>query len=59
MTTNPPTDNQTALPPSNYFSANNIILAGANNKIENSSRCSVLNGANNYIDGKYRILGAR
>ena len=59
MTTNPPTDNQTALPPSNYFSANNIILAGANNKIENSSRCSVLNGANNYIDGKYNthIIG--
>ena len=43
----------------NYYSANNIILAGAYNKIEDSTRCSILNGANNYISGKYNahVLG--
>lgn len=41
------------------FDANNIILGGSNNKISNSRRCSILNGAGNFIDGHYNthILG--
>ena len=37
----------------NYYSPNNVILAGTNNDIVDSQRCSILNGANNFISGKY------
>jgi len=41
------------------YDANNIILGGSNNKISDSRRCSILNGAGNFIDGHYNthILG--
>lgn len=31
---------------------NNIILGGQNNKIESSTRCTIINGRNNTIDSK-------
>jgi len=41
------------------YDANNVILAGENNKIENSRRCSIIQGASNLIEGKYNthIIG--
>lgn len=41
------------------YDANNVILAGENNKIKNSRRCSIIQGASNIIDGKYNthIIG--
>jgi hypothetical protein len=66
-TSNPPQspDQNPILAPSdsekvtNYYSANNVVLAGTNNDIVDSQRCSILNGANNYISGKYNthIIG--
>ena len=35
------------------YSANNIILAGKNNFIKNSRRCSILQGCGNYIENSY------
>lgn len=37
----------------NYYSPNNVVVAGTNNEIVDSHRCSILNGANNFISGKY------
>lgn len=41
------------------YDANNIILGGSNNIIKDSRRCSILNGAGNFIDGHYNthVLG--
>jgi len=50
--------------PSDYsfgdgYNAGNLILAGSNNKIQESRRCTVINGAGNYILGLYNthIIG--
>tara|TARA_R110001592_G_scaffold203876_1_gene453793 strand:- start:1256 stop:1930 length:675 start_codon:yes stop_codon:yes gene_type:complete len=41
------------------YDANNIILGGSNNKITDGRRCSIINGAANYMSGLYNthILG--
>tara|TARA_R110001599_G_scaffold175755_1_gene367808 strand:- start:897 stop:1676 length:780 start_codon:yes stop_codon:yes gene_type:complete len=50
--------------PSDYvlgdgYNAGNLIAAGSNNKIQESRRCSIINGAGNFILGKYNthIIG--
>ena len=35
------------------FDANNVIIQGTNNKIIDSRRCTIINGASNVIDGKF------
>lgn len=65
MTTTPPTTNPgTPSSPSDYnfidgFDAGNLIIAGSNNKIEDSRRCTIINGAGNYISQLYNthIIG--
>lgn len=41
------------------FSASNVIVAGTNNKITDSRRCSIIQGASNEINNKYNthIIG--
>lgn len=53
---NSPSDSEKV---SNYYSPNNVVVAGTNNEIVDSHRCSILNGANNFISGKYNahIIG--
>lgn len=53
---NAPSDSERV---TNYYSPNNVIIAGTNNEIVDSHRCSIFNGANNYISGKYNthIIG--
>ena len=64
MTTGQPTTNPAITAPHDYnfgdgFNAGNIILSGSNNKIQESRRCSIINGAGNYILGRYNthIIG--
>tara|TARA_B100000035_G_scaffold46528_2_gene35302 strand:+ start:19087 stop:19830 length:744 start_codon:yes stop_codon:yes gene_type:complete len=42
-----------------YYNDNNLIGAGNDNEIINSRRCSIIQGSNNYISGKYNchIIG--
>ena len=42
-----------------YYNDNNLIAAGNNNIIEKSRRCSIIQGTNNFISGKYNchIIG--
>ena len=56
--TNPVTPPPSATGVINYDDAN-IILCGFNNKIEGSRRSTIINGAGNYITGRYNthILG--
>lgn len=35
------------------YDPNNIIIQGSNNRIEDCRRCTIINGASNYIYGKY------
>ena len=37
----------------NYYAQNNFIGAGVAGEIVDSQRCSIINGANNLISGKY------
>ena len=41
------------------FDASNAIIAGINNTIENSRRCTIINGSSNFITDKYNshIIG--
>ena len=56
--TNPGTSAPSATDAINYDDAN-VILCGFNNKIEGSRRSTIINGAGNYITGRYNthILG--
>jgi len=67
-TSSAPSSPPSSSPPSAGFSptfsaggydAGNVILAGYNNKIQESCRCSIINGVSNYILGKYNthIIG--
>ena len=47
---NAPSDSEKV---TNYYSPNNVVVAGTDNEIVDSHRCSILNGANNFISGKY------
>ena len=52
----PPTDSSSSW---SGFDAGNMILGGDGNVIENSRRCTIINGASNYLIGKYNthIIG--
>ena len=64
-TTNPPTTTPNPTnPPADYvfgdgYNAGNAILAGSNNKILDSRRCTIINGCGNLIGGRYNthIIG--
>ena len=47
---NQPSDNPKF---TNYYAQNNFIGAGVAGEIVDSQRCSIINGANNLISGKY------